>query len=138
MKAHTARRIATTAGLAAALGLLAACSSSETASSGDQPSSTTTTTAAPVNAGAKVIAKEFAFEPTPENIKAGQTVTWQNDGNSTHQVGAVADPAGQRLFSSDPLRPGDTFVFSFAQPGTYEYLCVIHPERMKGSVVVAP
>jgi plastocyanin len=138
MKARTARRIATTAGLAAALSLLGAgCSSSETASSGDQPASTTTT-AAPVNAGAQVIANEFAFEPTPETIKAGQTVTWKNDGSSTHQVGAVADPAGQRLFSSDPLRPGDTFVFSFAQPGTYEYLCVIHPERMKGSVVVAP
>ncbi|MEZ5140966.1 MAG: cupredoxin domain-containing protein [Acidimicrobiales bacterium] len=143
MNLHAAARRALPAAMlagAAAVGVLACSTSSDTASSGDQAqTSTTSTSAAPVNQGATVVAKEFAFDPTPEQIKAGQTVTWKNEGNSTHQVGAVVDPAtGQRLFSSEPLRPGDSYVFSFAQPGTYNYICVIHPDRMQAQVVVAP
>jgi plastocyanin len=36
---------------------------------------------------------------------------------------------------SPPLQSGDTFAHTFARPGTYSYVCSIHP-YMRGMVVV--
>ncbi len=109
---------------AVAIGGLA-CSKSDTAAT-TPSSSSTSTTAAPVNQGAAITAKK------------GETITWTNDGASTHQVQAEPDASGQKLFASKPLAPGDTFVTTIAEPGTYNYICVIHPERMQGQIVVTP
>jgi plastocyanin len=43
--------------------------------------------------------------------------------------------AGEPPPVSQPLQNGDTFTYVFAQPGTYSYLCTIHP-CMRGMVVV--
>ena len=120
---------------AVAIGGLA-CSKSDTAATPSTSSSSTT--AAPVNQGVNIVAKEFAFDPTPQTVKKGETITWTNEGASTHQVQAEPDAAGQKLFSSKPLTPGDTFVTTISEPGTYNYICVIHPERMQGQIVVTP
>ena len=33
-------------------------------------------------------------------------------------------------------KPGDTFTVSFTAPGTYEVLCLLHTESMKGTIIV--
>jgi plastocyanin len=39
------------------------------------------------------------------------------------------------LFRSGALDTNDTFVFKFDKPGTYHFLCSIHPQ-MVGTIVV--
>ncbi|GBD09922.1 Plastocyanin [Candidatus Thermoflexus japonica] len=68
----------------------------------------------------------------------GTTVEWINQEESaSHTVtsGAPDNPSG--VFDSGRLRPGDSFRFTFHQPGTYEYFCSIHP-RMRGRIIVKP
>jgi plastocyanin len=71
----------------------------------------------------------FAFSPAAITVKAGSTVTWTNQDEDAHTVAISGSPASQ------PLQNGDTFTHTFAQPGTYSYLCTIHP-YMRGMVVV--
>jgi plastocyanin len=47
----------------------------------------------------------------------------------------VLDAATARTFRSKPLDTGDSFAFTFTTPGTYQYICSLHP-FMKGTVVV--
>ncbi len=34
------------------------------------------------------------------------------------------------------MSSGDTFSFTFEDPGTYSYICTIHPSQMQATVVV--
>jgi plastocyanin len=73
---------------------------------------------------------EFAFAPASITVVAGSTVTWSNDGTTSHTV--TADDGS---FASGPLDPGNQFANLFAQAGTYTYHCAIH-SSMHGTVVV--
>jgi plastocyanin len=73
---------------------------------------------------------EFAFTPATITVVAGSTVTWSNDGTTSHT--ATADDGS---FDSGPLDPGNQFANLFAQAGTYTYHCAIH-SSMHGTVVV--
>ena len=35
-------------------------------------------------------------------------------------------------------KPGDTYSVTFTKPGTWQVLCLLHPEHMKGTIVVNP
>ncbi len=101
------------------------------------------------NAGAQsqkvvtVSIRDFYFEPSQLIIEPGTTVRWVNEGDTQHTVFATS-PAG--IFLSGTLNPGESFTYTFpqrfpkpspdstVQPGTFRYICEIHPE-MKGSVV---
>jgi len=101
------------------------------------------------NAGAQsqeavtVSIRDFYFEPSQLVIEPGTTVQWVNEGTTQHTVFATS-PAG--TFLSGTLNPGESFTYIFpqrfprrspdstTQPGTFRYLCKIHPE-MKGSVI---
>ena len=39
-------------------------------------------------------------------------------------------------FRSFLLHPGQKVTYTFARPGTYNYDCNLHPNNMKGTVVV--
>src|SRR5262245_10833522 len=136
---HTPRRSASRlAVFAACLPLLfASCSKTEepTATPPSSESSTSTSQAAAVNSGATIDITEFAFNPSLTNVKVGQTVTWQNSGEATHQVAQVPDPGATRTFDSDLIAPGKNFVFTFTAEGPYKYICVIHTQ-MTGTLVV--
>jgi amicyanin len=71
----------------------------------------------------------FAFSPAAITVKVGATVTWTNKDQDAHTVAITGAPVSQ------PLQNGDTYTHTFAQPGTYSYLCTIHP-FMRGVVVV--
>ena len=80
----------------------------------------------------QVVIDNFAFGPTTLTVKRGTTVTWINKDGDAHTVTAVG---AKPLFGSNPLDTGESFSFTFSQPGTYAYFCKIHP-TMKGVVVV--
>ena len=73
---------------------------------------------------------DFAFSPATLTITAGDTVTWTNDDAVMHTATSTAG-----AFDSGDLAPGSSFSFTFARPGTYDYLCTPHPS-MTGRIVV--
>lgn len=64
-------------------------------------------------------------------VKAGTTITWENQDNTQHTTTSAASPP---IWDSGILRPGQSFSFTFNTPGTYSYICNVHP--MSGTVVV--
>ena len=79
---------------------------------------------------AKVKIDNFTFEPRKLTIKAGTTVTWKNEDDIPHTVASAT-----KAFKSKALDTDDSFSFTFATPGTYEYFCSLHP-HMTGTIVV--
>jgi len=77
---------------------------------------------------------EFAFEPANVTINVGDTVTWTNNGDIVHTATST-EPSG--AFDSGLVNPGETFAHTFDAPGTYQYICSVHPNMM-GTVVVQP
>jgi len=57
-------------------------------------------------------------------------VTWTNLDDVPHNVVST-----ERKFTSPVLDTGQTFSFTFKEPGTYSYFCKIHP-MMTGTVQV--
>jgi len=77
-----------------------------------------------------VVMKNFDFSPMSLTIKAGSSVTWKNLDGEPHTVTSV-----DGLFRSGALDENDTYTFKFDKPGTYKYLCSIHP-RMMAAIIV--
>jgi len=78
-----------------------------------------------------VVLKDIAFQPRVLRVEAGTTVTWRfDDRGIAHDVKAEDDS-----FASETMDSG-TFEHTFDQPGTYAYLCSLHPAQMKGTVEV--
>jgi plastocyanin len=80
--------------------------------------------------GEEVQIKDFMFEPVSLSVKSGSVVTWTNKDDGPH---TVASDAG--LFRSGALDTGERFTFKFDKPGTYHYVCSVHP-KMVGTIVV--
>ncbi len=76
----------------------------------------------------------FEFKPQTVVVKPGTKVTWTNADSSIHDVKDTS-PLGTPV--SPSLSKGDTFSITYGQPGTYSYVCGIHP-YMTGSVEVTP
>lgn len=134
-----AHRLAATAALVLAVPtLLAACSDDSSDNETSSNSSSTTSSTAAVNTGPTVEVIEFSFTPGAESVGVGETVTWTNEGNSPHTVTPEELDDGSMPFESTQIAPGETFVQTFSTPGSYAYICSIHPDRMSGSVIVNP
>jgi plastocyanin len=73
---------------------------------------------------------DFHFTPGATTVHVGETVTWTNDGPSSHT--ATARNGG---FDTGVLAKGASASHTFTQPGTYTYYCKIHP-FMHGTIVV--
>ncbi len=79
----------------------------------------------PAFADAQVVMKNFDFSPMAVTITHGETVVWKNLDGEPHTVVSLGG-----AFRSPALDQNDTFKFTFAKPGTYKYLCSIHPKMM--------
>jgi amicyanin len=79
-------------------------------------------------AAATVSISDFDFNPANTRVLAGSTVTWTNNDSAPHNV--VGGP-----LHSPTLSRGQSWSYTFSAPGTYSYICSIHPE-MRGSVIV--
>jgi len=82
------------------------------------------------SAGPTISIHEFMFSPTSVTVTAGTTVHWKNLDPEPHTIRAV-----DASFKSDALDQDDSFAFKFDKPGTYRYVCSIHPQ-MLGTIVV--
>jgi plastocyanin len=97
---------------------LSACGTGEASSSAYKPR----------GGGPTVVIEDIAFEPEALTVEAGDTVTWVwNDGAVDHDVSSDN-------FKSEAKSEG-TFSHSFDEPGTYEYICTLHP-NMTGTIEV--
>ena len=74
--------------------------------------------------------QSFAYTPSPVSINIGDTVTWTNHDGATHST-----TDNNNAWASD-LSPGNSFSYTFNNPGTYNYFCRFHP-GMVGTVEVA-
>ncbi len=79
--------------------------------------------AAPV-AGSAVAIQNFAFSPATLKVKVGARVTWTNQDTDAHTV--TSSGSGGPLHSA-ALATHATYSYTFTKPGTYAYLCTIHP-----------
>ena len=76
-----------------------------------------------------VVIEDLAFEPETLDVEVGDTVSW------TWKDGAVAHDVKGDDFQSEVLSEG-TFRHRFEQPGTYDYVCTLHP-NMTGTIEVS-
>ena len=81
---------------------------------------------------AQVGIQNFAFAPGVIYVPAGTTVRWTNRDPLSH---TVTRTGGDEPFDSGILPPGASFERRFDVPGTFSYVCTIHPS-MRGTVVV--
>lgn len=82
--------------------------------------------------GDPTVIATFAYCPPAITVAPGSDVMWTNDDTAPHTV-TSSDWAA---FDSGILEQGQSFRTRFEEPGTYEYLCTLHP-GMRGTVVVA-
>ncbi len=74
----------------------------------------------------------FKFVPADIEVAPGTTVTWTNQDETPH---TVQDEGEDQFEESQELQQGETFTFTYETPGSYPYICGIHP-YMKGTVTV--
>ena len=86
--------------------------------------------AAAVKSGAKISIVNFAFTPGEITIAPGETVTWTNDDGAPHGLAFADGAAGTGV-----LLPEASFQRTFDRPGSYDYVCAVHP-YMTGRVIV--
>ena len=79
---------------------------------------------------AKVEIANFAYEPDPVTIEEGGKVIWINRDSAPHT--ATAEDGS---FDTGTLEEGKLKSETFKEPGTYAYVCSIHPQ-MHGTVEV--
>jgi plastocyanin len=86
--------------------------------------------ATPAAADTSVNIKDFAFAPTATTVTVGTTVHWKNLDGEPHTVRST-----DATFASNALDQNDSYSVKFDKPGTYKYVCSIHPQ-MVGTIVV--
>lgn len=75
---------------------------------------------------------DFAFQPAAIRLAAGGgSVRWVNDGPQEPHTATAANGG----FDTGVLAVGESAVVDFSRPGSFAYVCELHPE-MKGRVTV--
>jgi plastocyanin len=77
-----------------------------------------------------VYIKDFMFTPVTLTVSVGTTVTWQNLDEEPHTIRSVDEQV-----KTGALDQNERYSFRFDRPGTYKYVCSIHPS-MVGTIVV--
>ncbi len=107
------------------------------------PTSSSKTSSVPANVfitilpGSQNPGTLITFSPQNVTVVIGQnnTVEWTNNDTAPHTVTSTSVPTGAITFNSGLLSGGQTFEYTFAVPGTYQYVCTIH-SWMHGTVTV--
>ena len=89
------------------------------------------------SANAACVTTNNCFSPNPITVAPGTEVTWKNGDTVSHTVtsGKVTDDSAGSLFDSGLIKKGAEFKFTFANAGTFNYFCTVHP-WMAGQVIV--
>ncbi|MGV9409096.1 cupredoxin domain-containing protein [Nocardia sp. NPDC003693] len=83
-------------------------------------------------ASVTVTVDDMKFSPANLTVKAGDTVLWKFADKAPHAVQGIGDVA---LGINSPIIRTGEWSYTFTSPGTYRYLCPLHPD-MKGTVTV--
>ncbi len=124
-------------GVAALAGMLlvSGCGSGTTTSaptSGSVTGSESSTAAAAPEGAVTVEVKNMKFAPDAVTIKVGGTVTWNFADRFPHAVQGIGDSA---MGINSPIFNTGSWSHTFTVPGTYRYLCPLHPD-MHGTITV--
>jgi plastocyanin len=72
----------------------------------------------------------YAYVPATMTVRVGDVVTWTNQDEASHDVAGGT-------FRSPMLARGQSWSFTFTQPGTFDYVCSVHPDMRAQIVVLA-
>lgn len=86
----------------------------------------------PQAATATVKIRNFKFEPANVAIVEGQTVQFINEDEEPHTATST-----DGIFDSKALDTNQTFYYTATKPGSFPYICSVHP-FMKGTLTVNP
>jgi plastocyanin len=75
------------------------------------------------------------YSPSAKRIAVGTKVRFKWTGRTKHNVTKRRGPGG-RFASRTTREDGVNFVKRFNKPGTYRFVCTIHPEEMKLTLTV--
>ena len=115
-----------------AVSALASCGKDSKGDKEAKPPASAANGSVPLSGAAPVDIATFEFKPQKVVVKPGTTVTWTNRDTTIHDIkdtSALATP------QSKDMAQGDTFAITYAEPGSYSYICGIH-QYMTGSVEV--
>ncbi|MFD4460744.1 cupredoxin family copper-binding protein [Nocardia sp. NPDC058480] len=137
MVRHRAASARFVAGFVVAAALLSA------GCSGDSGNAATTTTRKPRPVGTTTAQQhaptnltvevgDMKYAPADATIKVGETVTWKFSDKVPHNVQGIGDKA---MGLNSPIIDKGEWSYTFTQPGTYRYMCTLHPD-MRGSITV--
>jgi len=73
---------------------------------------------------------KYAYQPATMTVHVGDVVTWTNQDQAAHDVAGGT-------FHSPMLAQGQSWSFTFTQPGTFDYVCSVHPDMRAQIVVLA-
>jgi plastocyanin len=80
--------------------------------------------------GADVMLVDFAFDPGTFEAQEGQAVVFGNASTSQHEVEIDGESSGL-------LDAGDSWTWDAGEPGEYNFICVLHPNLMTGTIQVS-
>jgi plastocyanin len=86
-----------------------------------------------VRPGATIAVRDRYFEPANVSIPRGARLNWRFEGDEVHNVTLANGPVGMASRNLDQDR---TFSRRFRVPGTYRFMCSLHPVGMTERVVV--
>lgn len=101
------------------------------------PGPTATPQLPPGSVEHKVEIKDFLHQSL--TINAGETINWTNREalNVLHSVVHTTRERGiPTEFESPNMQPGESFRHTFNAPGEFEFVCRIHPIKMRAFITV--
>ncbi|MBF6327440.1 plastocyanin/azurin family copper-binding protein [Nocardia transvalensis] len=123
-------------GAVAVMLLVGGCGSGTDESASPSTTASATSTTAPATAAqpatVTVEVDDMKFSPADVSIRVGGTVTWKFSDRFPHAVQGIGDAA---MGINSPITENGEWSHTFTVPGTYRYLCPLHPE-MRGTVTV--
>ena len=79
--------------------------------------------------------RRATFQIKELEIRAGDSVTWENLDRMSHDVTSVLEPESGG-WRSGILRREQVFTKLFEEEGVFDYYCRFHSRRMKGRIIV--
>lgn len=73
---------------------------------------------------------QYQYQPASMTVRVGDVVTWTNQDQAPHDVVAGT-------FRSPMLSTGQSWSYTFTQPGTFDYVCSVHPDMRARILVLA-
>lgn len=128
-------QVVTALALVASLALAGCGSGDDSAAPATTTTDTAATSATPTERPATTVfveVNDMTFSPANLTVAPGDTVTWRFSDSAPHSVQGIGDRA---MGINSPIIDQGEWSYTFTSPGSYRYLCSLHPE-MRGTVTV--